>query len=240
MRGRRVFRGRLVADGMWMTHLLWAAWTLGCLAPGVWFCRLAATAAGRAQASFGPLFVGVLLTGTALIMLLVWRIAAGAIVLRPDGLWLRPGFLLGRLVPYGDIRRLEDGTRLVYEREARGGPSLAALDLPQWVLSNDPFREVLSGLAPGMEVRGEDFARILALRRRVGNFLALWVTFLIPLSLFVVLPPLQARTPWLSPWLAGGLWVAVVVALLAWQGVSEKRLRDRQQTAARSADPRQA
>jgi fatty acid desaturase len=131
-------------------------------------------------------------------------------------------------VPYGDIRRLENGTRLVYEREARGRPSQAVLDLPPWVLSNDAFREALRGLAPGMEVLGEDFARILALRRRAGNFLALWITLLIPLSLLVVLPPLQARTPWLNPGLAGGLWVAVVVALLAWQGVSEKRLRDRQ------------
>jgi uncharacterized membrane protein YhaH (DUF805 family) len=88
-----------------------------------------------------------------------------------------------------------------------------------------------------MEVRGEDFARILALRRRVGNFLALWITLLIPLSLVVVLPPLQARAPWLSPWLAWGLWVAVVVALLAWQGVSEKRLRDRQRSVPPSATP---
>jgi len=71
----------------------------------------------------------------------------------------------------------------------------------------------------------------------VGNFLALWVTLLIPLSLLVVLPPLQARTPWLSPGLAGGLWVAVVVALLAWQGVSEKRLRDRQRSVPPAATP---
>ena len=237
MGGRRVFRGRLVADGMWMTHLLWAIWTLGCLAPGVWLCRLAATAAGQAQQYFGPLFAGVLLAGTGLIMLLVWRLAVGAIVLRPDGLWLRPGFLLGRFVPYGDIRRLENGTRLVYEREARGRPSQAVLDLPPWVLSNDAFREELRALAPGMEVLGEDFARILALRRRVGNFLALWITLLIPLSLVVVLPPLQARAPWLSPWLAWGLWVAVVVALLTWQGVSEKRLRDGQRSVPPSATP---
>jgi hypothetical protein len=225
MRDRRVFRGRLVADEMWATHLIWGAWSLGCLAPGFWLCRLAATAADRGQPSFGPLFVGILMGGTGLVMLLVWRIANGAVVLEPDGIWLRPGFLLGRFVPYGDIRRLEGGTRLVCERSARGGPRRVDLYLPPWVLSNGAFREELRSRAPGMQVLGEHLTRILAFRRRVGGFLSLWITALVPLGLAVVLPPLRAGTMWLNPWIAGGLWVAAGVALIVWQAAGEQRLR---------------
>lgn len=76
-----------------------------------------------------------------------------------------------------------------------------------------------------MEVRGEHSLRVVAFRRHVGGFLGLWLTALVPLSLFAVLPPLWARVPWLNLWIAGGVWVAVVVALLVWQGVGEQRLR---------------
>ena len=225
MRGRRVFRGRLVADGMWVAHLTWGLWSLGCLAPGVWFCRQAAMAADRAQAYFGSLFVGLLLAGTGVIMLLVWRIATGAVVLRPDGLSCRPGFLWGRFVPYGDIRSLDGGTRLVYERETHGRPKRTNLYLPPWVLSHLAFREELRRRAPGMEVRGEHVLRVIAFRRHVGGFLGLWLTILVPLGLLAVLPPLWERAPWFNPWIAGGVWVAVVVALIAWQAVGEGRLR---------------
>lgn len=225
MRGRRVFRGRLVADGMCVAHLTWGVWTLGCLVPGVWFWRLAAAASDRTRDFIGPLFVGVLLAATGVVLLLVWRIATGAVVLRPDGLWCRPSFMRGRLVPYGDIRSLDGGTRLVYEREARGKRSRDALYLPPWVLSHGAFREELSRLAPGMEVRGEHLLRVLAFRRHVGGFLGLCLTVLVPLALFVVLPPLRASTPWLNPWVAGGTWVAIVVGLMAWQAAGERRLR---------------
>ncbi len=79
-------------------------------------------------------------------------------------------------------------------------------------------------MAPGMEVRGERLLRLLAFRRYVGGFLALCLTAGAPLLLCFVLPPLRARTLWLNPWLAGGVWVSVLVALIVWQTIGERRL----------------
>lgn len=114
-----MFRGRLVADGMLVTHLVWSIWSLGCLATAAWFFRLAlaASASGRAQDLVGLSFNGLLLTGTGVALLWAWRLASGAIVLRSDGLWYRP-FLRGRLVPYGNIKSLDAGTRSTTARDA--------------------------------------------------------------------------------------------------------------------------
>ena len=54
---RVVVRGRLFADGIWLTHLLWGCLTLPFLAVGLWACWMSTTGAKAAGALA---FLGVL------------------------------------------------------------------------------------------------------------------------------------------------------------------------------------
>ena len=225
MSGRAVFRGRLTADGMWVTHLLWGFLTLPFIGGGFWACWVSTKRAGVAGALA---FVGLLFILTGLVMSAVWKVASHAIVLRPDGLWCRPGFIRSVFIPYDDMAFLgltRQGFLLAYEKQRRDRRVSANLSLPRWVLSNRPFREDLQRRAPRIQMSDETQMRLWAFKSRMGSLGGLWIIMLAPLILLAM-----TWRPLDSPISATGLisaavvWVVVLVALFVWQAVGERRI----------------
>jgi len=222
--GGVVFRGRLMADGVWLTHVIWGTWALGCLGFGLWLCWLATRGV---RASAAAAFTGLLITATGLVLLDVWRIAVGTVVLRSDGLWCRPGFVRSVLVPYDDMVFLGPGPAgvvLAWEKARQGARVRARLYLPPWVLTHAAFREELKRRAPRLEMSDDRLMRLWAFRSRAGAVQGLWLTALVPLVFFLSLPPLFARVSPPALLIAGGVWVAVQVGLIVWRVVGERRL----------------
>ena len=222
---RVVVRGRLFADGMWLTHLLWGLFTLPFMAAGLWACWMSTTGAKAAGALA---FLGVLFMLVALIMGAVWKTASYAIVLRSDGLWCRPGLIRSVFIPYGDMVFLgatKLGFVLAYEKQQRDRRLSTRLSLPPWALSSRLLREELRRRAPQIKMTDEAENRLWAFKSRMGGLAALWVFMVIPLVvLALMLRPEASPVSKDTLISAGVLWVAVMVGLFVWQAIGERRI----------------
>lgn len=226
MSERVVFHGRFITDGMWLMHLTWGALTLPTIGGGLWACW---ASTGQAPAAGALAFVGLLLVLTGLVMANVWKIATHAIVLKPDSLWCRPGFVKSVSVPYRDMTLLGTTSRgfgVVYRKERRGRQVESLLNFPPWALSNRPFREELLRRAPQIKVSDETAMRLCAFRSRTGALTILWVILLLPL-LFIAIMWRPQGAPVSKEWLisVAVAWVVVLVALIAWQEIGQQRIR---------------
>jgi hypothetical protein len=174
-------------------------------------------------------FVGLLSILAGLAASAAWKISSRAIVLRPDGLWCRPGFIRSVFIPYDDMAFLGltgQGFLLAYEKQRRDRRVGANLRLPPWVLSNRPFREELHRRAPRIQMSDETQMRLWAFKGRMGSLVGLWIIMLLPLMfLFIFLGQLlnsRIGVPRLIS--AAVVWVVVLVALFVWQAAGERRI----------------
>ena len=225
MSERVVFRGRFIADGMWLTHLTWGVLTLPFIGGGLWACWMST---GQVAAAGALALVGLLFVLVGLVMSYVWKLASHAIVLKPDGLWCRPGFVRSVFVPYQDMTFLgvtPQGFSLGYHRQRHGQPVRLKLHLPPWALSNRLFREELRRRAPQLEVSDETVMRLWAFKSRMGALTSLWLILLAP-WIFLALPWRSRGSPVSMPVLVSGavVWVVVLVALCVWQATGERRI----------------
>ena len=222
---RAVFRGRLIADGMWLTHLLWGSLTLPFVGGGFWACWMSTKGVDAAGALA---FVGLLSILAGLVMSAVWKVASHAIVLRPDGLWCRPGFVRSVFIPYDDMAFLgltRQGFLLAYEKQRRDRRVGANLSLPRWVLSNRPFRQELQRRAPRIQMSDETQMRLWAFKSRMGGLGSLWIIMLGPLIFLAMMwRPLDSPISVTGLISAAVVWVVALVALFVWQAVGERRI----------------
>lgn len=227
MSERVVVRGRFFADGMWLTHLLWACMTLPFLAIGLCACWVS-IAGTKGTGTLGSLFLGVLFMLVGLGMLSVWKMASYSITLKPDGLWCRPGLMKSVFIPYGDMVFLgatKAGFVLAYERQRRDGRVSARLHLPPWSVGSRVLRGELQLRAPHMKMTDEAENRLWAFRNRMGLLASVWMLMLVPLLvLSLMLRPEGSPVSKDALILAGALWVAVLVGLFVWQTTGERRI----------------
>jgi hypothetical protein len=192
---------------------------------GFWACW---TSTKRVDAAGALAFVGLLSILTGLGISAVWKVASHAIVLRPDGLWCRPGFIRSVFVPYDDMAFLgltKQGFLLAYEKQRRDRRVGANLRLPPWALSNRPFREELQRRAPRTQMSDETQMRLWAFKSRMGSLAGLWIIVLLPLIfLGMMWRPLNSRISVTGLLSAAVVWVVVLVALFVWQAVGERRI----------------
>ncbi len=222
---RVVVRGRLFADGMWLTHLLWGLLTLPFMVVGLWASWMSTTGT---KAAGGLAFLGVLFMLTALIIAAVWRLASYAIVLRPDGLWCRPGFIKSVFIPYADMVFLgatKRGFVLAYEKQQLSRRISTKLALPPWALSSRLLREEIQLRAPHIQMTGETEIRLWAFKSRLGSIVAFWTIMAAPL-VFLALMWRPQGSPVSKETLisAGVVWIVVLVALFVWQVIGERRI----------------
>lgn len=225
MSQRVVFRGRFIADGMWLTHLTWGVLTLPFIVGGLWACWMSTTQVAVAGALA---FMGLLFLLVGLVMACVWKVASHAIVLKPDGLWCRPGFARSVFVPYQDMTFLgvtPQGFLLGYQRQRHGQSVRLKLHLPPWALSNRLFREELRSRAPQLGVSDETVMRLWAFKSRMGALTSLWLILLAP-WVFLALPWRSQGSLVSMPVLVSGavVWVVVLVALAVWQATGQRRI----------------
>ena len=225
MSERAAFRGRLIADGMWLTHLLWGSLTLPSIGGGFWACWMSTERAGSAGALA---FVGLLFIVAGLAMSAAWKVASHAIVLRPDGLWCRPGFIRSVFIPYDSMAFLgltREGFLLAYEKQRRDRSVGANLQLPRWVLSNRPFREELQRRAPRIQMSDETEMRLWAFKGSMGSLGGIWIIMLAPLIFLALMwRPLNSPVSLTGLISAAVVWVVVLVALFVWQAVGGRRI----------------
>ncbi|MGE5483350.1 MAG: hypothetical protein ACM3X4_08425 [Ignavibacteriales bacterium] len=218
---RRVFRGRLLADGMWVVHLLFGLWVAAGLGLGLWGCSYALRP-GTPPATRTVLVV----FGQAMALLIdipfliMWKDIARTVVLRPDALQMGK-----TLIPY------EDMVSLGLSRGGQGDLVLASgsgsatgrarrdVSLPRWAGSHDGFLEELRQRAPQMILHRE------GLRSRAVAFFAnsvfmLWCTMAAALLSAFYLPSWRASLPRLisqnlTGILVGGYVVCLVYIIAA-------------------------
>lgn len=233
MSERLVFHGRFIADGMWLLHLIWGILTIPILGGGLLFCWGAWMSRSEISGPVGAMvfmvFLMLLTVAVGLVMAYAWRASTHAIVLKPDGLWCRPGLVKSMFIPYPDMMSLgmtKDGFGVLYRKQKRGKQVELLFPLPPWAVKNSSFREELCRRAPQMEVSDETSIRVLSFGNRMGTRIIVW-------AVLVVSPLLGlALIQWAQParskgWVIPGLVVSVIAlaAMFVWDEIGARRIR---------------
>jgi hypothetical protein len=214
----------MLADGMWVIHLMWGCMSLGSLGAGLWMCQ-ASTLPSDVGAQGGLAVSGLMFILFSIVPFFLWRGAARSIVLTEEGLRDRRGFAGRAVLPYADMAfvgvRPAKGMVLEVWRDTRRERMQFAIPLPRWAASHDGFLEELRARAPGIEVGNESDMR----RYSFTTFVAgLWFTVMmaaLALSPCLYVPVLMAKLPWLTVGrLIGGFAGATVLLwVYQWSGV---------------------
>jgi hypothetical protein len=226
---RRVFRGRLLGDGMWVVHLVFSLWILAGLGLGSWGWVYALNPgippATRTMLTIAALAIVLVID---IPFIIVWKDVARPVILRPDGLQMGK-----TLIPYEDMAflGLSRGERgdlvLISEPDAGSGRFRREISLPRWAASHDGFLLELVGRAPRVVFLREGL-RPRAVTAFANTVFFLWCTLAAALLSAAYIPPLRTRLPWLTPRnlagiLAGGFAVCFVYVIIAAGQTSGRR-----------------
>lgn len=224
----RVFKGRLLADGMWVVHVVLGSWVAAGLGLGLWGCFTAFEPGTSPSAQRMLVIIGLAIAfGIDIPLLIMWRDATRPIVMRPDG--IRMG---KTLIPYEDIVFLgissprEGDLVLTAECDSATGRVRRDMSLPRWVASHNGFLEELRQRASRMILRREGLLR-RAITLFANTVLLLWGTVAAALLSAFFVPPWRANLRWLGSGelaaILGGGTVACVIYVMVAGWIADRR-----------------
>ncbi|NPV71358.1 MAG: hypothetical protein HPY55_12050 [Firmicutes bacterium] len=218
---RKVFKGRLLADGMWAVHLLWGSWSMASLGGGLWMCCLSSSQPD------GLAFAGLMFLCFSILPLLIWGFATRPIVLLPDGVRIRNTVLGSTLAPYEEIVFLgagSEGLVMTQERDSRVGRVRRNISLPRWVASHEGFLEELNLRSPRLQIRKEGLRKYSIMTFTWVVFL-LWITVGVAISPGFYVPSWQASLSWLGPRGLAAIEVGGFVGCMIYMTIAQKRCK---------------